>query len=365
MNRRSFRARGIRFAAIAGATALVMVGCSHKTTATKPGAPSTSTPAASAAPPVCPLTGQPAPGGTVPNRPALAIKMENSPESRPPTGLDTADIVYEEAVEGGITRFGVVYQCQDAARVEPVRSARLEDIDILSQFGKPLFGDAGGSPPTEAALSTAEKAGTLVRVSSFGPAGGAYHRDPARHNDEHSLYTSTPELYSRAETKGLPAPKPVFPYSASAPAGGIPGATVHVGFSQYSDVVWRWDAASSTYKRYYAATPANDSTGKQISTTNVIVQSVPVTMSSFIEDPSGSHQPIATLTGTGASLVCRNGTCVRGTWTRPSSSDITKYLDGSGAPVPLAPGPTWVDLAPASVTGPGPIPVAQVTATAH
>ncbi|MEA2591124.1 MAG: hypothetical protein QOD62_955, partial [Actinomycetota bacterium] len=145
MNRRSFRARGTRFAAIAAAGALVMAGCSHKT-ANKSAAPSPSTPAAPAAPAVCPLTGKTPPNGSVPNRPALAIKMENSPESRPPTGLDTADIVYEEAVEGGITRFVVVYQCQDAARVEPVRSARLEDVDILSQFGKPLFGDAGGSP---------------------------------------------------------------------------------------------------------------------------------------------------------------------------------------------------------------------------
>jgi hypothetical protein len=364
MNRRSFRARGFRFAAVAGATALVMSGCSHKTTAGKP-ATSSSAPAASAAPPVCPLTGQPAPGGTIPNRPALAIKVENSPESRPPTGLDTADTVYEEAVEGGITRFVVVYQCQDAARVEPVRSARLQDIDILSQFGKPLFGDAGGSPPTEAALTAAVKAGTLVRVSSFGPAGGAYHRDPARHNDDHSLYTSTQELYSRPEAKGLPAPKPVFTYSPSAPAGGIPGASVHVGFSQYSDVFWRLDAGSGSYKRFYGTTPANDSSGKQISTTNVIVQSVAVTMSSFIEDPSGSHQPIATLVGSGASLVCRNGTCVPGTWHRASPSDITSYVDASGTPVPLAPGPTWVELTPASATGPGPIPVAQVTATAH
>ena len=52
-----------------------------------------------------------------------------------------------------------------------------------------------------------------------------------------------------------------------------------------------------------------------------------------------------------------------GAWSRPTSSDVTKYADGSGAPVPLAPGPTWVELAPASVTGTGPIPVAQVTAT--
>ena len=105
--------------------------------------------------------------------------------------------------------------------------------------------------------------------------------------------------------------------------------------------------------------------GEQTSTTNVIVQSVAVTMSTFIEDPSGSHQPIATLVGSGASLVCRGGTCVPGTWRRPSPSDITTYVDASGTPVPLAPGQTWVELAPASVTGPGPIPIAQVTATAH
>ena len=361
MNRRFFRARGTRLVAIAGATALVMVGCSHKT-ANKSAAPSGSPTRAA---PVCPLTGQAPPGGSVPNRPALVIKMENSPESRPQTGLDTADIVYEEPVEGGITRFAVVYQCRDAARVEPVRSARLADIDILAQFGKPLFGDAGGSPPTEAALAAAAKAGTLVRVGSFGPSGGAYHRDPARHNDEHSLYTSTQELYSRPEAQGLPAPKPVFTYGPAPTAAGIPGATVHVKFSQYSDVVWKWDPASSTYKRYYGAAVANDAAGKAITTTNVVVQSVPVTMSTFIEDPSGSHQPIPTLTGKGPAFVCRGGTCVPGTWSRQSAAEVTKYLDAAGAPIPLAPGATWVDLAPASVTGSGPIPVAQVTATAQ
>src|SRR5438309_2305585 len=88
-------------------------------------------------PPPCPLTGQRAPGGIVPQRPALAIKVENLPESRPQAGLDGADIVYEEPVEAGITRFIAVFQCREAARVEPVRSARLEDPDVLKQFGHP------------------------------------------------------------------------------------------------------------------------------------------------------------------------------------------------------------------------------------
>ena len=75
-----------------------------------------------AKPPTCPLTGV-APHHAVPDRPALAIKVENLPEARPQAGLERADIVYEEPVEGGITRFIVVYQCQDSKRIGPVRSS--------------------------------------------------------------------------------------------------------------------------------------------------------------------------------------------------------------------------------------------------
>src|SRR5216117_2478023 len=67
-------------------------------------------------PPTCPLT-RVAPHHRIPDRPALAIKVENLPEARPQAGLEKADVVYEEPVEGGITRFIVVYQCQDADRV--------------------------------------------------------------------------------------------------------------------------------------------------------------------------------------------------------------------------------------------------------
>src|SRR2546425_3858297 len=105
-----------------------------------------SSPSGSAAQPIlkdCPLTGLPRPN--VPIRAALAVKVENLPESPPQTGLSWADIIYEEPVEGGITRFIAVYQCQNASRIEPVRSARLTDPDILDQFGHPLSAyPAGG-----------------------------------------------------------------------------------------------------------------------------------------------------------------------------------------------------------------------------
>src|SRR5438445_1471791 len=140
--------------------------------------PSTSPP-----PPVCPLTGV-NPKGSVPNRPALAMKVENLPSARPQTGLSWADIVYEEPVEGSITRFIVVYQCQDASRVEPVRSARLTDPDILVQFGKPLFAYAGGVPK----VVTAVREAGLIDVNFNTPRAAAdYHRDPNR-SAPHDLY---------------------------------------------------------------------------------------------------------------------------------------------------------------------------------
>ena len=60
-----------------------------------------------ARPPTCPLTGV-APHHRIPDRPALAIKVENLPEARPQAGLQKADVIYEEPVESGITRFIVV-----------------------------------------------------------------------------------------------------------------------------------------------------------------------------------------------------------------------------------------------------------------
>ena len=86
--------------------------------ASGPGPGSTTSPSSSPPPPVCPLSGV-NPKGSVPSRPALAVKVENLPAARPQTGLSWADVVYEEPVEAGITRFIAVYQCQDASRIEP------------------------------------------------------------------------------------------------------------------------------------------------------------------------------------------------------------------------------------------------------
>ncbi|HET9543248.1 MAG TPA: DUF3048 domain-containing protein, partial [Acidimicrobiales bacterium] len=65
-----------------------------------------------------PLTGLPAEPGDPINRPAIAVKVSNSSDARPQIGLDKADIVIEERVEG-ITRLVAVFQSTSSAPVGP------------------------------------------------------------------------------------------------------------------------------------------------------------------------------------------------------------------------------------------------------
>ena len=83
----------------------------------------------------------------------MAVKIDNYPAGRPQSGLDKADIIFEEPVEGGITRFAAVFQCQDAALIGPVRSARNIDIGILGQLGNPLLAHVGGINPVIANIN--------------------------------------------------------------------------------------------------------------------------------------------------------------------------------------------------------------------
>src|SRR5215216_6527619 len=81
---------------------------------------------------VQPLTGLPIDGTlvTYTPRPAMVVKIDNV-DAEPQTGLNQADIVFEEIVEGRATRFAAVFNSQDHNPVGPIRSARTQDVDLL------------------------------------------------------------------------------------------------------------------------------------------------------------------------------------------------------------------------------------------
>src|SRR5262249_17355746 len=153
-------------------------------------------------------------------------------------------------VEGGVTRFIVIYQCRDAARIQPIRSARIIDPEIVRQFGAhPLFAYAGGIQPAVAAVA----ASPLIDVGIFHAPASAYRRGPSRSAPQ-NLMSSTSALYKAglANHAAFEPPPPVFEFG-SLPSAATPAARAHVPFP-FSDVTWTWNAAAKTWSRSYATT---------------------------------------------------------------------------------------------------------------
>ena len=211
------------------------------------------TPATAAPPPQpsCPLTGTPAPGGVVPARPALGVKIGNYPGDRPSSALNNADIVFEEPVEGGITRLVAVFQCQAPSLVGDLRSARQPDSGILSQLSDPLFVHAGGIPPV---LSLMSESPLIDKDLYQGGNLSAIILQPGR-VAPYSIFVNTASLWA-FDPGDVTPPAPIFQYSNALPAGTAAGsgARVHIPFSGTSDVTWTWNPAGEMTS---APTPAS------------------------------------------------------------------------------------------------------------
>jgi hypothetical protein len=304
---------------------------------------------ARARPTVFPLTGLPASSATTTGRPALSIKVENTPAARPQAGLDAADIVTEELVEGGITRFLATFQSRDAPLVGPVRSARPVDAALLRELGGGLFGYAGAAEG-EIAPVRAYSTATLVGVEQ---APQAYWRVPSR-PAPHNLYTSTTRLYQAGERLGgnRPPPSPLFQFSELVPSEVPAARGIVVPFSPVPDyvVTWRWDAAARGYDRYQGGRPAMQADGGGIRATDVVVLSVKVGTIPGLVDSLGNPDPNVLVVGRGACWVLRDGRVLRGTWQRSSVGQAMRLVGSGGRTIPLHPGRTWIELQPVGFT---------------
>jgi hypothetical protein len=340
-----------------GGRAKQAVGTSAPPTRTT-AAPTTTTPTTTTRPkPVahCPLTGAPSLAGKVPRRAAIAVKVENLPAARPQWGLNSADVVFEEPVEGGVTRFVAVYQCQGAPRIEPVRSARFVDLQILKPLGEVLFAYSGAIQPVLKALGSArswlEDVGAMTE-------GRAYWRDPTR-LEPHNLVTSTKLLYAAAAAKGYPevVPKPIFSYGHP-PAGGKPVTAAHV-YYPLDITTWTWTPSLRRWVRSYACPPEEQQActpedngpailgdGTPISAVNVVVLHVVEYATRYLEDALGAHENELVLTGSGPAWVFRNGEEFVGRWVRPKLADPATFEEPDGTKITLAPGNTWEELVP-------------------
>jgi len=289
-------------------------------------------------PPRWPLTGLVAPDSTAVGRRALSVKIENSAPSRPQTGLNSADVVYESVAEGGITRFNAIYHSQMPKTLGPVRSARLSDTWIVPQYHA-LFVFSGASYQVNKAVRRAK----LPDLSQDAGVSAPYSRSSSR-PAPHNLYLDTRKTYAEAAKRGMAvtANVPRLQYSVRLPSGSATTTAISIPFSTANKVTWTYKESDGLYHRVNDGKKHVDAaTGRQVVANNVVVMWARHSASS--KDKLGSTTYDIDLGGSGRVSVFRNGQRLDGTWTADKTGP-PRFTTAAGLPIRLAPGTTWIQV---------------------
>ncbi len=337
-----------RTAAIAalGAVALALTACSGSagpTSAAASAATPTVIPSDAASVSPSPSDSVGIPDGASPlsgraggaGKPVLVVKYDNTPNAQPHSGLKSADIVYVEEVEFGLTRIAAVFSSVLPRAVGPVRSARISDIDLVAQFGRPAFAYSGAQHKMRPVLAKA----SLYDVSGDrGPSG--YYRDPRR-KAPYNFFGVPARLLARAP-KASVSQDIGFVFSAEAPASGKAVTSVTATYPA-SQAKFVWNAKAKAFDVLLNKKPARATEGGTQHATTVVVQYVRQHDSGF-GDKFGGKTPMLETVGTGKAWVLRDGQAYAVTWTRSAATSGTTFTGADGQLVPFAPGQVWVVL---------------------
>jgi hypothetical protein len=340
------RLRARTLAPIAAATVAVvgLAGCGGGGGSAPTAVTTHSSPSAAAAKPgakpvaACPLTGVNKRPGQDTKRAPLAVKIDNVPDAMPQAGVASADVVFEEMVEGGLTRLMAVFQCNAAPAVGPIRSARTSDADILALLHGSVFAFSGANPK---ALPEIDAHGDTVQISQDAQ-GGVFHRDDSR-PAPHNVFASTSELVKAglAKRKHLHAPKPLFRYGPLLPSA----KAAHAFSLTWPDVSASWTWSHGQWLRAQGGSADRGTGGQQLSAVNVVVLSVTIG-STGLHDVLGNSSPLDITTGSNPVWVFRDGKVITGKWHRSKVTSRLKLRSKGGKPITLSPGRTWVELLP-------------------
>lgn len=347
------RRRAVATAIAAGLT-LALAACSPSVPEEEPSPTATASPTPSPTPttpppppPTWPLTGMPREGEA---GPALSVKVENSRQSRPQAGLEDADVVWEEMVEGGITRFNAVFNSAVPEVIGPVRSVRPMDAAISGPYGG-VIGFSGGIP---AFVDKVRATGLLVVSHDLGSPG--FYRTNDR-RAPHNVFATGRELVGQATGEHAAPPTEQLSFAddvatASAVVAGTPASTISVAFPSAAPG-WIWDAASTArgpggdWLRDESGLEQISVAGARLSADNVVVLRVQIGATGAV-DPAGNPVPETILEGDGEALVASGGKVLAGRWAKGGATEPLRLTDAAGAPILMAPGNTWIELVPVS-----------------
>lgn len=313
----------------------------------------------------------------------IVTMIENHADSRPQSGLSSADVVYEAVAEGGITRFSAVFYCgiagYDDIRVAPVRSVRMYFIMLASEYGdRPIFMHIGGANDFSGSGDTVSEARALEYLETIGwrVAKGIefdtfldtgypiYIRNPERLDHqvavEHTMTASLKEVLKEAAKRGWTNIGPsgvawdtsftqwkfkddakesdrIASFSASFGWGGY-----NAGYEKDYDVRWEYDKATNIYKRLNGGIAHTDlETKEQLTAKAIIIQYAKE------KGPLDKNMHMLyTMTGNGTGLLLQDGTVTKITWSKKDRASRTIFSDANGREVAFNRGKIWIEILP-------------------
>lgn len=288
-----------------------------------------------------PLTGFELAGATV-TGPSIGIKIDNTAAGRPAVGITAADMVYEELVEDGVTRYLAVFHTEIPDEVGPVRSGRPQDAGLVISLGGVFVTSGVGNNNVREIIRA-----TGLHIVEHGPAAPEDGKFFSRSNRKVAPWNLHIDAAGLAQTHAaLAPPAQQFNFStdptlSSAVVDGEDASAIRVNFSAGVQSNWEWDAPTQTYLKVLAnGLPDVDASGTQISATNILI----FTPNYFDVE----SLPTASISGTQESLfVATGGKLVRGLFDATAVGDpIVLTYGEEDKPVLLAPGKTFILLPP-------------------
>jgi hypothetical protein len=285
---------------------------------------------------LAPLRGTNVAAGSL-THPSLCAKIDNHEEARPQYGLKATDIVFEELVEGGLTRYVACWDSGVPDQIGPVRSIRPMDPDIISPFGGIVAYSGGQQRFVEMMRDTV-----------------VYNAIHGQADTEETMYRTDDKVAPHnvgvaanviiSEHSDLAAPQQMFAYSSSVASStpareGTSQPTINVTFSDERYPSWTYDPAAQVYLRSQEGAPDPDDAGGQLQATNVVVMMVQI-------DWQYTPVPRTIMVDSGEAWVSTGGKTVHASWSKASRAAPIVFLDDRGLIIRLAPGNTWIEMPP-------------------
>ncbi len=271
----------------------------------------------------------------------IAVVVENHPDARPQSGLNSASLVYETFAEGGITRFLAFFQENEPKEIGPVRSARVYFVEWATSY-RAIFAHVGGNIE---ALEMIPKL-NIEDVNQF-YFSKYFWRDNTRYAP-HNVYTTIQKLYDAVKSKNKETTDKnissfVFKKDIEKEKRPIANSFT-VFFNQSYAVTYNYLPEDNYYYRNMLKSAQKDKTsGEQIKAKNVIVC---YSDFSYGKTKIGEQKTIIRTTGSGTANFFIDGVKTEGKWSRINSSSITRFYNTDGTELKLNPGTTWVEFVP-------------------